>query len=624
MKNKSLAFRLILGSSAIVHVAVITATMVVLRDPSAEPASAIVWGLAGGAVFFALVMAIIGRKARFYAVDYVELSARPADYGKELAEFGAAPLASLILYLIISLVYLGTIAFAGPAAGIQSADRWPVLSLLLAVSMLAAAFLYVLSDKLTLTTLLGRGLLLYPSSLRENRQQRKNFIIPIFMTLMALLFAFSTAFLLAAKAPPEVRASENFGWYMPPLFGMSAVFLAVIVSLMLVWNSSTGLLFRSVLEQLERLSSADKDLSGRISITSVDEIASISGMINTFTDSLASSMRDIGAIYGDLSTIQEQLFDGIRASSSSAGDIASGIDRVLGMIEREDEAIRGGLESARQLSSHAAGLAGAAHDQSSSVSGSVERVETAMKAVSRLGSESAGVSKRTAELVSSFRAGESDIKTAIEVVGAVSSRSADLVEINKLISAVAAKTNLLAMNASIEAAHAGEFGRGFSVVADEIRSLAESTAVHTRRSKESLNEILGLIGKALESAESIGRTFADIRKSVEELNGVATAISDSMGEQGHRNAEILALLGDTEKLARGVSETAGAVDGIAAAMAARLGEAAEDSRGATDLSRQMRERNEELRNAVAEVDGLAAKAADLNARVATLIDAFRT
>ncbi|HUX38291.1 MAG TPA: methyl-accepting chemotaxis protein, partial [Rectinemataceae bacterium] len=492
------------------------------------------------------------------------------------------------------------------------------------LAMLSAAFLYVISDRLTLTTLLGRGLLRFPDDLRENRQQRKNFIIPVFMMLMSLVFAFSTAFLLAGLAPPEAMKVSGFGWFMPRILGMTAAYCAAIVALMIVWNLSTSLLFRSVMEQLGRLSSADKDLSGRIAIASVDEIASIAGMVNTFSDSLATNMREIGSIYGELSTIQDRLFVGIKTSSSSVGEIAGGIDRVLGMIEGEGEAIRGSLESARELSAHAAGLATAARDQSASVSGSVERVETVMRAVGRLGGESEGVSRRTAELVTTFRAGEADIRTAIETVGAVASRSTDLVEINKLISAVAAKTNLLAMNASIEAAHAGDFGRGFSVVADEIRTLAESTAVHTRQSKESLNEILDLIRKALASAQSIGSTFADIRSSVEELNRVASGIAEAMSEQGRRNAEILGLLGDTEKLAGGVSETSRAVDAIAAAMAARLGGAAEDSRGASGLSRTMREQNGELRVAVAEVDGLSAKAAELHARVAKLIGAFRT
>ena len=148
--------------------------------------------------------------------------------------------------------------------------------------------------------------------------------------------------------------------------------------------------------------------------------------------------------------------------------------------------------------------------------------------------------------------------------------------------------------------------------------------MHTRRSKESLNEILGLITRALDSAKSIGSTFSRIRRSVEELNRVVSAIADSMGEQGPKNAEILGLLGDTEKLANSVAETARAVEGIAAAMASQLGEAADDSREASGLSRAMRERNAELRAAVGEVDGLSAKAADLNARVANLIGAFRT
>ncbi|HUX41530.1 MAG TPA: methyl-accepting chemotaxis protein [Rectinemataceae bacterium] len=624
MKSKPLAYRLILAGSGLALVALVCFSLLSFRAPEAEAWGPLMIGGVGGLFFLIFAMALLGRKAPVYGADFVALEKKPAEYEQALASLGATPLDSLIIYLLLGLAYVGGVSLAGDTAGMPKSDRAALILFLVSIAMLSSAFLYVLSDRLTLTTLLGRNLLRYPASLKEGRQQRKNFIIPLFMAFMSLIFAFSTAFILAGRAPQTAMEVGRFGWFIPRILGLSGAFFAVIIALMISWNSSTSLLFRSVLAQLDRLSSADKDLSGRISIASVDEIASIAGMVNAFSDALSQSMREIGAIYGELSSLQTRLFAGIATSSSSAGDIADGLDKVLGMMDREDEAIRGGLESARGLSVHAAGLSTAARDQSASLSGSVERVQTAMDAVGRLGGESEAVRTRTSELVTTFRAGEADISTAIESVGAVASRSTDLVEINKLIAAVASKTNLLAMNASIEAAHAGDYGRGFSVVADEIRTLAESTAVHTRRSKESLNEILGLIAKALDSAKSIGSTFSRIRQSVEELNRVASAIADSMGEQGRKNAEILGLLGDTEKLATSVSETARAVDGIAAAMADQLGEAAEDAREASGLSRAMRERNAELRAAVGEVDGLSAKAADLNARVANLIGAFRT
>ena len=624
MKNKNLAFKLILAWSALAFVAAMCLVLVALRDPSVGIAGPLGAGGGLGLIFFVLAMVVVGRKGRAYESDFGGLVAKPAEYERALAIVGAAPLASLIIYLVFAWLYVGGLALAGDFAGIPRADRAAELIFLTSLAMLSAAFLYVVSDRLTMTTLVGLDLPVFPSRLRENRQQRKNFIIPVFITLMSLLFAYSIAFILAGRAPASAMEVGGFGWFMPRILGASTVYFAVIIALMIVWNRNTALLFRSVLAQLSRLSSADKDLSGRISIASVDEIASIAGMVNTFSDSLAASVGEIGSIYGDLSAIQERLFQGIKTSSSSAGEIAGGIDRVLGMIEGEGEAIRGSLESARDLSAHAAKLAAAAHDQSVSVSGSAERVDSVIRAVDHLGRDSEGVRSRTAELVTTFRAGEADIRTAIETVEAVSRRSVDLVEINRLISAVASKTNLLAMNASIEAAHAGEFGKGFSVVAEEIRGLAESTGTHTRRSKESLNEILGLIRGALEAVESIGTSFSAIRSSVEELNKMASEIADAMSEQGRRNAEILGLLGDTEKLAGGVAETSRAVDAIAAAMSARLGEAAEDSQDASGLSRAMRERNIVLRSAVGEVDVLAAKSAELHARVANLIGAFRT
>jgi len=486
--------------------------------------------------------------------------------------------------------------------------------------MLAAAFVFVLADKLVLTTLLAQGITRYPPRLREARQRRKNLIIPIFMAIMSLVFAFALSVLLFATAEEGVgSASFAAGMTLPAL-----AYFSVVLVLLLIWNTNTALLFRSVHEQLEGLSSGERDLRARVSVGSVDEIASIAGMVNAFCDGLSEGIRGLERIYGELSAVQGRLFEGIGASSAAAGDIGESVERAIESIGKEDEALRAVLAEAQTLKLLSSDLAGKARDQAERVTASSSGVEEVMRAVGGLAGEAEGARRKSAELGASVRAGEEAVRAAAEAAGAVATRGADLSEINRLIAAVAAKTNLLAMNAAIEAAHAGEAGTGFSVVAEEIRALAESTAEHTRRNKESLSEILGLIRGAMEAAKRAGAAFAEVRSSSEEVESVAAGLARAMGEEEGRSREILGLLGETESLGEGVAETARSLDGIALSMSTRLGDAATASADARRLAEAMRERNAELGRAVGEADGLVAKTSELDGTLAAFIQSFKT
>ena len=620
MKNKPRAFRLIVASAAVVFALASSAGLYLAR--SAEASQGTVAALLGGsaAAFILAAFVFVGILGSRFGVRLAGLEGDGEAYQKAFAELGGVPLKALLRFLLLDIAYLGALAASSRLLGLPRATSGAIHLLILSAGMLAAAFVFVLADKLVLTTLLAQGITRYPPRLREARQRRKNLIIPIFMAIMSLVFAFALSVLLFATAEEGVgSASFAAGMTLPAL-----AYFSVVLVLLLIWNTNTALLFRSVHEQLEGLSSGERDLRARVSVGSVDEIASIAGMVNAFCDGLSEGIRGLERIYGELSAVQGRLFEGIGASSAAAGDIGESVERAIESIGKEDEALRAVLAEAQTLKLLSSDLAGKARDQAERVTASSSGVEVVMRAVGGLAGEAEGARRKSAELGASVRAGEEAVRAAAEAANAVATRGADLSEINRLIAAVAAKTNLLAMNAAIEAAHAGEAGTGFSVVAEEIRALAESTAEHTRRNKESLSEILGLIRGAMEAAKRAGAAFAEVRSSSEEVESVAAGLARAMGEEEGRSREILGLLGETESLGEGVAETARSLDGIALSMSTRLGDAATASADARRLAEAMRERNSELGRAVGQADGLVAKTSELDGTLADFIQSFKT
>ena len=122
----------------------------------------------------------------------------------------------------------------------------------------------------------------------------------------------------------------------------------------------------------------------------------------------------------------------------------------------------------------------------------------------------------------------------------IASQSELLMEANEVIAGIASQTNLLAMNAAIEAAHAGEAGKGFSVVADEIRRLSETSAEQSRSIGAELGKISETIAEVVETSRESETVFASITSEIDTTDILVKQIERAMAEQ--REAQSRSLL----------------------------------------------------------------------------------
>ena len=218
------------------------------------------------------------------------------------------------------------------------------------------------------------------------------------------------------------------------------------------------------------------------------------------------------------------------------------------ILDRND-VVRNSLESlqaeARKVQSAAKAMAAASGSTSTAVSDQVAVIEqtsaavvqmtASIEAISRIAQERQGA---IAELAQGASRGAQAIAKVTEAMDGLKARVVDTGEVVKVIKKVASQTGLLAMNASIEAAHAGEAGGGFAVVADEIRKLADETAHNAKIIAETLGGVTTSIGQAAGTNEEAARAYDTVRIEIDKVANAISEIASGVSELSSGTNEI--------------------------------------------------------------------------------------
>jgi methyl-accepting chemotaxis protein len=297
------------------------------------------------------------------------------------------------------------------------------------------------------------------------------------------------------------------------------------------------------------------DFSYRLPIEEIGKRTELGGLaidINSLAEGLTDAIAGLQSAQGQLGVIGNSLGESSGGTKKAVEMIAGKVGNVLEQSLYQAECVHESSGAIEQVTGGIERLNGAISEQAASVTQASASVE---QMVGNIGSISASIQRMAHEfdgLATAIGEGKRTQETADEKIANITTRSKVLLEANEAIASIASQTNLLAMNAAIEAAHAGEIGKGFAVVADEIRRLAESAALQSQSTGKELSQVQKAIDEVVVSSRESQESFETISDRIGAMENLVEEVRNAIEEQRSGSSQILDALRSLNELTSGV------------------------------------------------------------------------
>ena len=281
------------------------------------------------------------------------------------------------------------------------------------------------------------------------------------------------------------------------------------------------------------------NLVKRLDIGTLDDFGQVMTEMNNLMEFLQTSLA---ALKDENIKVDNDANEVIQVSeNSSAGmcQVLSAFQNVTNQNTEKDKLLEITKENISKLNDEAAKVSVAMQEQASAEEINANQIKDMVSNINSMTDLIKKAQVLSESLNESSIAGSEEVDKTQVIIEEINDKSKKMIEVIQVIQKVATQTNLLAMNAAIEAAHAGEAGKGFSVVADEIRKLAENTQKQAKNINDLISEIIVSISNGSDSMKETKEMFSKIKVEINEQNNVVDTISQSMSEQSYSAQGIL-------------------------------------------------------------------------------------
>ena len=340
----------------------------------------------------------------------------------------------------------------------------------------------------------------------------------------------------------EVNSMREFAI----ILGAILVIVAAVVIFIVLTRTVKPII--TVADTLKDIAQGEGDLTKTVNVNSKDEVGDLAKYFNQTLGKIKALVLTIKKEGIQLTDIGNDLASNMTETAAAVNEITANIESIKNRVISESASVTQENATLEQLTQHIEKLERLIEQQSSNVSQASAAIEQMVANTASVTDTLVKNAANVKTLTEASEAGHSGLQDVATDIQEIARESEGLLEINTVMENIASQTNLLSMNAAIEAAHAGDVGKGFAVVADEIRKLAESSSEQSKTIGTVLKKIKESIDKITKSTEDVLNKFEAIDSSVKTVAQQEENIRNAMEEQGEGSKQILSSIGGLNEI----------------------------------------------------------------------------
>jgi len=404
------------------------------------------------------------------------------------------------------------------------------------------------------------------------------------------------------------------------------------------YNDEVGLMsesFNQLVESLNEMAQVAEEVSRGNLTVEVEPKSAQDGLGNAFKKMISSLRETVSSVAvnaAELNQSASELSDASIQARTATDQITASMQQMAASSMEQSSIVSSTSNSVDQMASAIEGVARGAQEQSMSVSKATEitdqiseairQVAQNANAVSTDSASAAAAAKKGSQTVEVTLSGMQTIKTKVGVASAkieeMGKRSQEIGAIVETIEDIASQTNLLALNAAIEAARAGEQGKGFAVVADEVRKLAERSSLAT---KEIGSLIKGIQNTVADAVQAMEESSSEVNQGVENANQAGKALVDILAATDAVNKQAALASEATTRMEVASQELVTAVDAVSQIVEQNTAATEEMAATSNEVAQSIEHISASTQQNNAEVEGVSGSTEEMSAQIAEVTDA---